>query len=315
MEQANRRQSDHKVEENILRDILLTINQYKKSIIITALIIFLFGAYSLYFKKDIYRSSAVIEVKSGGSKGSMSEGDFLGGALSGFGSANVDKDIEILKTFHVNNIVLNKVNFNTRYYIDSGFKQIEIYDNLPIEIKNLTVLDKDIEGYRIIVSPIDDGFTLEVDNTLKNKILHTLFNKDIVKLDDEKIYNYGKMIETPYFKLIIDTKSHLEEPLYFVVITGNRNLYESLKGSVEITQVNPDAPLIQIAFTDTMPTRANLYVDALAEGFIEQSIAEKNKGNNRIIKFIDKQLKDIKLKLNSSEAKLEKYRIEDPFYR
>ena len=35
----------------------------------------------------------------------MSEGDFLGGALSGFGSSNVNKDIEILKTFHVNNTV------------------------------------------------------------------------------------------------------------------------------------------------------------------------------------------------------------------
>ena len=310
MQQANRRKSDHKVEENILKDILLTVSHYKWSILTTALITFLLAFYLLYFKMNIYRSSALIEVKSSASKGGMSKGDFLSGAFSGFGSSNVDKDIEILKTFHVNNIVLKKVDFHTRYYINKGLKEVELYPNVPININNLVILNDEIEGYKIEINPVANGFTLQVDNTLKNKIEHFLFNKEITILDDEKVYPFGQPIKTPYFTCIVEKKEIFEEALYFVFNTDNRSIFESIKGSLLIGQINPDAPLIEIAFTDTMPNRANEYVNALAESFIEQSIAEKSKGNNRIISFIEKQLSEIKLKLNDSEAKLEKYRIE-----
>ena len=310
MQQSNRRKSDHEVEENVFKDILLTVTHYKWSILITAFLALLLAFYVLYFKMNIYRSSALIEVKSSVSKGGVSGGDFLSSAFSGFGSSNVDKDIEILKTFHVNNIVLQKVDFHTRYYVNKGFKQVELYDTIPIKIKNLTILNHEIEGYKIKISPVANGFTLQIDNTIKNTIQHALFNKEITILDDEKVYPFGQHIETPYFTCSIEKNETFEEELYFVFNTDNRSIFEGLKGNLVIGQINPDAPLIEIAFTDTMPSRANSYVNALAESFIEQSIAEKSKGNNRIISFIEKQLLDIKLKLNDSEEKLEKYRIQ-----
>ena len=296
-------------EEFDLREVFNTFLQYKWSIFFITLITVFIAAFNLYFKPNIYSSSAMIEVKSVGAKGSMGEGDFLSGALAGFGSSNVDKDIELLKTFHINNIVLNKINFHIRYYIDKKFKQIEIYDNIPIKVEDVTILDQSIVGYQIKIIPQGEGYSLQIEQTLKNKILHSLFKKEIVELPQEKIYPYNKSIKTKYFKLTIKKNSILEQPLYFVLLNNNRDIFEGIKGSLQISQLNPDAPLIEIAYSDTIPARADAYVNELAESFILQSVAEKSKGNNRIIEFIDKQLAEMKRKLDASEEKLEKYRI------
>ncbi len=296
-------------DEFDLREVFNTFLHYKWSILLITLLTLAVAASTLYFKPNIYSASAMIEVKSGGSHSSMPEGDFLGGALSGFGSANVDKDIELLKTFHVNNIVIDKINFHTRYFVDSKLKQVEIYDNVPIEVKNISIIDEDILGYKIKVLPEKSGYHLQVLNTFKRKLLHSLFDKKIIELDNQKLYPYNKTIETDYFKLILEKKENIDNPVYFVLMTDNRSIYEGLKGSLSITQINLNAPLIEIAFTDTIPIRATAYVDELAKSFILQSIAEKSKGNNRIIDFINRQLNEIKIKLDISEEKLEKYRI------
>jgi uncharacterized protein involved in exopolysaccharide biosynthesis len=269
------------------------------------------AAFVLYFQPNIYSSAATIEVKSVGSKGGGAPaGDFLAGALSGFGSSNVDKDIEILKTFHINNIVLNKINFHTRYFAIKKFKEIELYDNIPIEIKNITILDEKIVGRKIKIIPEKEGYYLEVVNPLKSQILHTLLDKKLLQFDEKKLYPYNTHIKNNYFELTIEKKDSFTEPIFVVLQSNNRNIYEGIKGSLSIRQINPDAPLIEIAYTDTIPSRADAYVNALAESFILQSVAEKSKGNNRIIAFIDKQLAEMKHKLDKSEEKLEKYRIE-----
>ena len=315
MNQTIIERSDHKLNEDEfdLREVFNTFLHYKWSILLITFLTVLMAAYSLYFKPDIYRSTAVIEVKSstGGTQGSMTGGDFLGGALSGFGSSNVNKDIEILKTYHVNNIVLNKVNFHTRYYVDKGFKQVEIYNNVPIEVKNVTIIDEEIVGYKVKVTPVEDGYHLQVKNTFKSKMLHSLFDKKIIELDDQKTYRYGEPIKNGYFELTVEKKDTIDKPLYFLLLINNRDMYEGMKGNLIITQVNPDAPLIDITYKDTIPARADAYVNAVAESFILQSVAEKTKGNDRIIDFIDKQITDIKEKLDNSEKKLEKYRIEN----
>ncbi len=297
-------------EEFNFKEVLNTLLHYKWSILIITLSVFLYAMITLYFKPNIYSSTSIIEVKSVNG-GTNSGGDFLGEAFSGFGTSNVNKDLEILKTYHVNKLVLDKINFHTRYYIDIGLKQVEIYNSIPLDINNITILDNKIVGKKIKVIPVEDGFHLQVENTFKSKILHTLFDKEITTLDNKKIYNYGESIKNAYFELTINKKEISHEPLYFVLLSNNRSIYENIKGNLQITQVNPDAPLINITYTDTIPDRADAYVNAVVESFILQSVAEKSKGSNRLIDFIDKQLIDIKMKLDNSEKELEKYRIEN----
>jgi len=297
-----------------LKELVQSLLKYKVSILVITLIAALIASYVLYFKPDVYSSNALIEVKSvaGGTKGNISGSDFLEGAFSGFGGTNVNKDIEILKTFHANDLVLNKINFNTRYFVDSGLKQLEFYNNSPLAVKNVTIFNRDIIWRQIKIIPVKDGFYLQIQNTFKDKILHLLLDKELLQVDGEQLHHYGTPIKNAYFELTIDKKESVNQPIYFVLLNNNRTVFEALiKNNLEITQANLNTPLITITYKDTVPQRADAYVNALADSFILQSVSEKTKGNDRIIDFINSQLTDIKKTLDESETKLENYRIKN----
>jgi capsular exopolysaccharide synthesis family protein len=262
------------------------------------------SAFFLYFKTPIYSSSAILEVKPD-AKESMQAGDFLGSTFPTLSNEKVDKDIEILKTFHINNHALNKVNFQIQYFIDKGFKKVEIYDNVPIEVKNMTILDQLAVGTMIKLTPVENAYLLHAENSL--------FGKKTIALDNQKIHTYGSTLKTDYFELTIEKKSPIEQPIYFVIKGDNRQIYQTIIGNknLQIYQINPDAPLIRVTYQDTISERANIYVNAIIESFILQSVAEKSKKTDRILDFIKKQLGDMKTKLDNSEEILEKYRIEN----
>ncbi len=310
MNQTTIKRSEHKLNEvDIdLRELFKALLKYKWSIMITSFLIFLIAVIFVYFQTPIYRSYAMIEIKSDATRG-MQEGDFLGSAFTSFSNEKTDKEIEILKTFHTNDYALNRVNFQTQYFLDEGLKKVEIYDNIPIEVKNVTISDQDIIGRIVKLIPVKDGYHLQVKNSLKNKLLHLLFNKDIIKLDNQKVHHYGSGVKTDYFELTIEKNTMIKQPLYFVLKGDNRQIYQTIIENLQVTQLNPSAPLIEISYKDSIPKRANVYVDVLIESFILQSVAEKSRQTDRIINFIKSQIGDIKTKLDNSEEKLEKYRI------
>lgn len=291
-----------------VKDLIGNILHYKRSIFSIVVIMSIIGVAIIYFKTPIYTSNAIIEVKSEGQQGIQSD-DFLGSTFANFGNEKVDKEIEILKTFFINNHALSKVNFNVQYYIDEGFKKVEIYRGLPLVVKNLTILDENIIGRLIKIIPQHNGYRFHFENSYKDKLLNLLLGRELINLNDQKIYEYGKNIKTKYFELEIIKKSETKESFYLVLKGDNRQIYESIKDNLQINQINPSTPLVGITYKDTIPDRANTYVNTLMESFIHQSIAEKSKQNDRIINFINDQLANIKIKLDNSEKKLEKYRI------
>jgi capsular exopolysaccharide synthesis family protein len=294
-----------------LKELIETIYQYRWSLLSIIVIALIWSSSYIYFKTPMYSSSATIEIKSNGSQVTKN-GDIIGSTFSSSGKQKVDKEIEILKTYHINNLALNKLDFNIQYFIDSGFKKTEIYHNSPIIVKELTILNLNILWKMIKISPVKNGYTLEVQNSFKKKISHLLFGKTLVELDTKKIYPYNEKIKTKYFEFILEKKNKFTQPIYINLKGNNRLVYEGIiHQNTDIFQINPEASLIQVIYKDNIPQRANVYIDTLLDVFIEQSIAEKSKRINGIINFIDQQLTDIKTKLDNSEKKLEEYRIKN----
>jgi len=303
--------SQHKLNEDEIniKEVLQTLYHYRWSILTIIISALLFAYVFLYFKTPIYSSSAIIEVKSSGQQ-TMQEGDFLGSAFSSFGKEKVDKEIEILKTFNINNHALNKLDFQVQYFIDDGFKKKEIYHNPTLTIKEVIIHDPRILWKMIKITPVKGGYTLQVQNSLKKKIKHKVLGESLIQVDTQKIYPFNKKIKTKYFEFTAENKNELKQPIYINIKGNNRLLYEAIiRQNLEVFQINPAAPLIQVTYKDNIPKRADTYIDTLLESFIEQSVAEKSKKINRIIDFIDHQLKETKKKLDASEQELEEYRI------
>ena len=298
-------------KEISFKEILQIVTKYKWSILLITLLTTAAVFAYLYFKPSIYRSSALIEVKSSTQEGLISNEQRNN--FNAIGKDKIDKEIEILQTFYINNKVLNKINFKTRYYINSGLKKAEIYQNVPIEIQDIAIFDDHVIGKMIKVIPRGDKFSLKIPQSLLGKL--TKYNplrskeKEIV-LDESKLYDFNKPVETDYFAFTIIKHSKFDKPIYIKLQGDNKQIFDSIKKNLIVTQVTKFAPLIRVEFEDNILQRADKYVNTLVDSFIEQSIEDKGKKTEKLIAFIDKQLIETKQKLNKYEAQLEKYKIE-----
>jgi len=285
-----------------------TIKSYKWLILIITLITtFLMGVF-LYFTPSIYTSSTIMEIKS--NHKSTSPNDLLLSSLSLGSSGQIDKEIEILKTFSINEQALKKINLQVNYYKDDNYKEIEIYKNLPISISNIELYESDLIGMKFSLIPNMNTFKLKIETSLRTKISNIIFSRPSISIDEEKSYSYGKEIKNSLFKFTVKKNFAFTNTIHFKLQGTNRQVYDSIiNKNLNIRQLNANAPLVEISYQDTIPSRASAYIESLSESFIEQSILSKNEQNNKILMFIDKQLKNIKGTLDTSETKLENYKI------
>jgi len=297
---------DNKITSNELnlQKLYMTLGKYKWLIFILMFISTLLMFANLYFKPSIYSSTSIIEIKSK-SKPNMPS-DILMGALSFGGSGKIEKEIELLKTFSINKNALDKIDFSVKYFNSKNYKDIELYKSSPITIKDISIFNKHIIGKEIILSPHREYFTLSIKNSLKDFLSSVSF----LELDENQKYYYGKVIKNEFFQLTVDENQNVEEKIKFSLSGSSRQIYtDIIQKSLNVQQINPSAPLIEISFEDTIPERANEYIDMLSQSFIDISVQTKNEQNKKVLTFINQQLEKIKTTLQLSENKLEAYKI------
>ena len=292
-----------------LQKLFKTIGNYKWLILLLMLISSILMFTNLYFKPSIYSSSSILEIKSK-SKPKMPN-DFLLSALSFRSAGKVEKEMEILKTFLINNKALDKVKLNTRYFETKGYRDIELYDyNIPFIVSHIEIYNPLIIGKKLMLHPHGNYFTLSIQNSLSASLFKFLSSKSYIELDTTKKYAYNTEIKNTHFKLKIKKNMLISQTIKFTLEGTNRNIYdETISKNLSITQINPNAPLIKISYEDNIPKRSNDYVNALISSFIEESIEAKNEQNHNVLSFINEQLNDLRNKLKISENKLETYQV------
>jgi len=276
-------------EESYIIELFKIVWPYKWFILSMVVLSLLFTNIYLYFTSPIYKSYAIIKVKSDDKE--IGTQDLLRDTLLKTNSAGIDQEISILKTYQVNQKALEKVDFQISYFIDEGYKKVELYGNVPISIEGISDINRDTIGTYITLIPKKDGFVLKS----KKSPISTL-------------YAYNEEIKSAYFRATFRKNSTFTKPIYIKINGTLRDIYENrIKSSLSINRVDLKSNLITIAFYDTLPARANNYVNALIEAYIEQSIKKKNSSNDKILTFLDKQLAITKAALEVSERELENY--------
>ncbi|HIP12319.1 MAG TPA: polysaccharide biosynthesis tyrosine autokinase [Arcobacter sp.] len=285
--QTTQKESIH--HENYIIELFNTILPYKWSIILITLITILLAKSYLYFIPSTYESYAIIKIKV---NKKIDTKDFLRNSINNTSTVGIKQEMLSLQTFKINEKILDQVDFSVQYFQKKDYKFIELYQNSPLDLKLTKELNLDILHTKITITPKDDGFSLSTE-----------------KLGDSKIYAYDTELKTPYFSGTITKKNHFTKPIYLVLNGNKRYIYEKIiTKKLSVTQIDLDANLIQVSFQDTIPARANAYVNALVKTYTEESIYQKDNTNNKVLSFLDSQLESIKLKLEKSENELEKYK-------
>jgi len=282
-------QTTQKESENYIIELIKTVLPYKWSIALITLLAILLAKFYLYITPPTYQSYAIVKVKV--NKETETK-DFLRDSINSTSTVGIEQEILTLQTFRINKEALEKVDFTVQYFQKKGFKLIELYDNSPITLE-VTKKYKLKDQYKeLIIIDKGDNFTLSTD---KNK--------------SSELYPFNKEIKTPYFSGTITKENTFTQPIQLVLNGTKREIYQNIiKHKLFIKQVDLKTNIIEVSFQDTIPERADAYVNALINIYREDSLYKKDKTNNRILTFLDIQLNNIKSKLEKSENQLEKYK-------
>ncbi len=292
-------------DEVDLVSIFKVINQYKISIMLIALIAFMTTYIYLYFKPSIYSAYALVEVKGQEDTVNTLTQDFIAKQIGSGTVEKVDKEMEILKTFYLNNKALKFVDLRVKYFIDSEYKNVEIYNKIPITIKDIKVKDGSTGYLKLQLTQAKNGFYLTKNQSFISSLVS--FNEV-----SSALMAYDKPLQIEGYEFVVHKNEYSSSPVYFQIYSSNQAIFEStVLPNLHISQANVATPLIKIEYTDNVPQRAFKYADALAESFISDSVKDKSGKNSKVIDFIDTQLISVKDKLKSTEEQLEEYQAKN----
>jgi len=279
-------------DEIDLKELFATIYKYKYSIILITFITTFIATTYIYFKPNIYKAEATVEVSSK-SKPSLGD-DILSAALSG-DTQDISTEIEIIKSRFVNKLALKNVDFVKHYYGVKHFKKIELYKNSPFNIK-IT------QGYDIefLIKPIDNSkFILEVKKTEDENGTKWSFYREV---------DFGKLIQDKHFKIIVNKIAKLNYSEYIFIAKNPEYLADEVRKNLQVSQASKKASIIKIDLEDNVPLRATEYVNAIAKAYLKQSIERKTIEATKKLEFIDNQLKQITKSLHTSAKDLEEFK-------
>jgi capsular exopolysaccharide synthesis family protein len=286
------------------------ISIYKWLIIFITLSSILIATIFLYFQPSIYDAYTIIKVKD--NRGlSSKQMVFKPAPLL---PSDIKEDIALLKTFYMHNqaLNLNRVNLEVQYYIDKNYKKVELFSSIPIKIKDIKILDEDILGKKLLITPTADGYTISFKHSFWAKIKSYIFGKNLSKFKKIDRVEYNKMVITKYFKFRVEKFSNFNKPIVIVINGNHRNIYEHIiKNSLKVEQIEQGVPIIKISYKDNIQKRAISYIDSLTDSFIKESIKNKSEQSNKILEFINRELNIMKEKLKKSEKGLEQYQIKN----
>ena len=141
--QQNHSSSTEFEEEIDLKEVIVGLLLYRKSMFAIIVIVLVISAFIANSKTDIYQAELTLQTQDSAS--SHGQNDFMTAAL-GLPSGNLANEIAVLKSRFIAKKVLEQVQLGTRYYIPSGLKSIELYKNSPFEVKaETTEEDADTE--------------------------------------------------------------------------------------------------------------------------------------------------------------------------
>ncbi len=309
MNQNNLRVRNDEID---IKEVISTIAKYKWSILFITLLFMIGSVVFAYIKPSIYSSSSTIELMEK-KKSSVDPTDFMLQAFDG-GGANVDNEIEVMKSRFLAQKVFNLLNLNTMYSTKHNYRKIELYKDSPFVVDNIYVDDL-VYGKNFILTPIDDDtFNLKIKPLSMFSIKGFLKKYGVLaysasdKVVYDKNHKYSELIKTPYFTLNIKKIHKLENKEYMFKFFSDQQLYEFYQKNISVSQVSKKATILKISFQDTSALRAKDILDAVHTAYMQQEVDHKTKEANLTLDFIDKQLDSINSRLKKSESKLENFK-------
>lgn len=245
----------------------------------------------LSYAPEVYKVKGSLLIRSDDRTG-MTPEDFVFSEL-GFGeTANLENELQILKSYPVLNQVIDSLNLEFNYIKKEGFKSTDLYDTSPIQASIINKPTKksfkeiDPVTYTLVPS-IDEKFTLLIGD------------------EDSISARFGIPFYMGDTTLLIDKVADFDFPVNISLHDRSERLnyyLEALK--IELLE---DSDILTLSLEDEAPQRAIDFINQLIAIYNQSIVKEKRAVAENTLQFIEERLQYITKELYDVEKQAERY--------
>lgn len=217
------------------------------------------------------------------------------------GNADLQRDIQVMKSNIIMDRVLDKLPLLVSYFNAGQILIEEKYKSSPFEIQPI------VKNSAIYDLPVNFEFV----NTKTFKISYRIGQQKF-------IYSgvYGKKINTAHFDftasadydVLKNNMESLRNGKFYFVINNRQTVAKRIR---DVIRINPFTPSILISYQDKNPYRAADIVNAMNDEFIAYDKEKKTESATLILNFIEAQINLINTELQAYENQIKAFKIEN----
>jgi capsular exopolysaccharide synthesis family protein len=271
---------------------------FKKNLwlVIIIFVISLMSGYAYFrYTRPVFKTTTVLQIKN------ENKTNQILGINAGVMETDLAPVIELIRSNEFLKTVASSLPLDVSYYRQGTFLYTELYGNTPFELKyrinNTIILDQ-----KINIEFVD----------YKCHLAYKIGNQDYEYLvspeEWQSIYGMEIFVHFPSkkdmeFELNPDNKSQ-----YFFTINNTKTVLSNIANNLNIQVLNENAGTILITYNDYNARKSAEITNAIAEKFIEFDENKKKESATNIIKYIDQQMENIFVQLNSTEQDLHNFK-------
>ena len=279
---------------NIRKVLLMMVRNWYFYVI--GLLVCFVGAY-FYMQNRIptfYVSATILIEEERGGPGA----DLLEGFAVRPGVQNLDNQILLVSSYSLVRKVVEELPFEIEIYRKGLWSQASYYPMSPIRVK---------EG--------SDGLPYDSEFMFKFKEGDQFYLKTISRTGPQMdtVLSFGQIIRLSNGSFSISPQPELEDVYIsgqkiFIRFYTKERLTESYQNRLDVENATRDGSIIRLSLQGTNRIKDVLFLDKLADVYINNNLDKKNHEAKRVIEFIDAQLVDVSESLMVTETELQDFR-------
>jgi len=261
------------------------------------LVISFIGAFLyLRYTQPLYNSSSVIQINEKNQSSQILNIEDV------YKNEDVSKIIELLRAKEFLKRALSKLHLEVSYYIEGTFLETELYSRVPFTIEakasNISLYDHpiylDFIDHEHVVIHFKDSFEKNIQPNQWNEIPGGSIRLTINDYD-----------------AIQEQKDNYKNNQYFFVINNPQNIVDLYSKNLDISLLNYSAQTIKISFSGFNAEKAANIVNTIAEEYLRYDVEVKKESANKVLSFIEDQLKVVYKNLDETEKQLHQFKKEN----
>ena len=211
----------------------------------------------------------------------------------------IASEVELIKSPVLMDVAMKKLNFDVVYYRKGEIRNTELYNDSPFEISYYNLDGQKLAPVYYLSVAGDSSATLSFSLKGQNHKYHVSWG-DTMQITGGQI-----CIRKNDFSGI----SYADQ--YFFKILDNKEQAALFKKHFEVKTMDDDLPVIRISSKYPVAEKNALFLNTLAEAYIEDYITTKSGAAAKTVDFIDEKLAVIKQDLYNAEIRLEEFKKEN----